>query len=57
MTLDEAITKEIRLVYKYRDRAWKARSAKITQERTAEADYHEQLKKWLIELKQRRYEK
>lgn len=54
MTLDEIIYNERRKVYKLKDKAWRAQSAKVSQERREEAEYHECVVKLLEELKWRR---
>ena len=57
MTLDEAIYKERAKAYKFKDKAWRAKSAHISEERRAEAEYHEQIMRWLMELKEARQDR
>lgn len=54
MTLEEMIYNEHKKACKFKDKAWRAQSAKISQERRDEAEYHERLAKLLEELKWRR---
>lgn len=54
MTLDEIIYNERRKVYKLKDKAWRAQSARVSEERREEAEYHERIVKLLEELKWRR---
>ena len=54
MTLDEMIYNERKLVHKFKDKAWRAQSEKISQERRETAEYHACLVKLLEELKWRR---
>lgn len=54
MTLDEAIYSERKKAYHFKDKSWRAKSARISEERREEAEYHEQLVKMLEELKWRR---
>lgn len=54
MTLEEVMIYERKTIVKLKDKAWRARSEKVTQERKAEAEYHECVFTLLKELKERR---
>lgn len=54
MGIDEVISAERRNAYRLRDKAWRARSEKVSQERTEEAEYHETVISLLKELKEYR---
>lgn len=54
MTLEEVMIHERKTIVKLKDKAWRARSEKVTQERKTEAEYHECVLTLLKELKERR---